>query len=645
MTTNIESFSDKLVLKYTDSNGITFESVITTENPIVQEYSQGNLENFYEIVKDHTIIEKGKYCIMNISEHSIKIILKNDNIDFSFEEKITNEEKEFDDHISFNKKKLILFEEKFSEIQTELTKTRNEYSQFRKESLEIDFARNEVTKMQMDLLTKSIEKIDSISLFVSNLETRINTIDEKFEEFKLNFQKITESNTTPIINLLNKQEELRKLIEQVQSNSIDKISENITQCVSSLQTSIDTHASVIKNSIEPLSKISKDVTNIKSSIESIKEIPKISQKVETISKSFSPIKEEIEKVSASLDLQLITINQTNEIVNNIPNLTQPIKNVTDIIRSSIERLSFEPLKKNIDRIDLKLNYLDSSLWLFPNTVGKFDKISVDSQKSICAMFSLKLLTRNYVGPIARIRSGNRFQNFYADEEGNMGIALHGKGEKLQDWLGTGIAQVEIWYDQSGKEQHARQELFRSQPIINIQKKCMVFTEGRYFNLTNQTVPIKYCDQTIIVKHGIITNEKAVIFGLKQDLPEPLPFSVQHTTWVQNRKYFNTLERSGETYKNNLGDNETFEFTEYKNDNVISIKKSQKSIKAFTYGNCTTKKRIPDLPVQDEKFCIDYTIGYSLDKHNSVQYLDGELYSLFFFNSCIADVDYLIIKTD
>lgn len=624
MSFSVESYTDKLLLKYTDSNNNLFESVVTELDFLVQKYCSGKLSIFRDLIKEYNIIERGTHCILKITigDKTGDIILKNEKIVIPIEEPIKKDDIfHQDDHITFNRKKLILFEEKFTEIQEELVKTRSEYSQFQKDANEIDFARNEITKMQMELLTKNIQKLDSICVFVESLDKRINEIDQKLQQ---NIQ-----------NVQAKQEEMNIRLVQVQNdsgkigNDIVKISNNITEGVSE-----------IKSTMVPLNEVSTNVKNIKSSIEPFKEIPKISKSVETISKSLPPIKNEIEKVTTSLDLQLVTIESISTAV-------VPLKKEIEKIPGSLNAIGahFEPLKKNLDQIDLKLNYLDSSLWLFPNIVGPIDKISPDSQDSMCAMFSLKLLTRNYVGPIVRIRSGNRFQYFYADEEGNMGTELHGKGQKLRDWLGNNVANIEIWFDQSGKEQHARQELFRSQPIIDVERKCIQFGTGRYFLLTNQTVPSKYSSQTIIVKHHEIRGNNAVFFGLKQDTPEPLPDTQEYIEWIQKRMNFNMLEKIGGKYKNELGDNETFEFGEFKNNNVVTLRKTKKSIQSFS--NCiqsVVKKRINEQIIQEDSFCTDYAIGLSVDKHNTTYSLEGELSFLYFFNSCITDIDRLIAES-
>jgi hypothetical protein len=85
-----------------------------------------------------------------------------------------------------------------------------------------------------------------------------------------------------------------------------------------------------------------------------------------------------------------------------------------------------------------------------------------------AAFSLRLVRREYTGPIVRIRrsTDNSLQDFFANPDGKLGTIFNGNGLAFDTWLGsTATGFVVTWYDQSENENHATQSDTNMQPAI------------------------------------------------------------------------------------------------------------------------------------------------------------------------------------
>jgi len=104
----------------------------------------------------------------------------------------------------------------------------------------------------------------------------------------------------------------------------------------------------------------------------------------------------------------------------------------------------------------------------------------------------------YTGPTLNIRrsSDNATSDFYSNPYGQIGTGLNGSGTSLTSWLGTSTGYITIWYDQSGKNNHAIQSNTNYQPTIDITNNYIDFTSGNsFFNLPTGTVPNKILEGT------------------------------------------------------------------------------------------------------------------------------------------------------
>ena len=143
----------------------------------------------------------------------------------------------------------------------------------------------------------------------------------------------------------------------------------------------------------------------------------------------------------------------------------------------------------------------------------FTNLSSGAQTSANALFSFRRVNTLYLGPNFRIRRGsdNFVQAFYADGAGNLGTAIGATGQPLLDWLGSSVAYVDTWYDQSLNMNHATQTTWSLQPFLNLARCVVDFTGSAYMNLPTGTVPMQ-TTYTFVARHGYIGTSDGGIIG-------------------------------------------------------------------------------------------------------------------------------------
>jgi hypothetical protein len=97
-------------------------------------------------------------------------------------------------------------------------------------------------------------------------------------------------------------------------------------------------------------------------------------------------------------------------------------------------------------------------------------------------YSLRKVVSTYNGPIIRIRrsSDNQEVDLYSTIHGDMQLST---GMPALTWIGTSIAYVTTWYDQSGNTRHATQATSSLQPTLNISTKSIDFPSNNNANNT------------------------------------------------------------------------------------------------------------------------------------------------------------------
>jgi hypothetical protein len=99
----------------------------------------------------------------------------------------------------------------------------------------------------------------------------------------------------------------------------------------------------------------------------------------------------------------------------------------------------------------------------------FSQLSTSATSSAVGAFSLRAV--NGTSPSGTVRavqvrrsSDSATQDFYADRLGNL-LTAPVTGQTIGNWLGSATGNVTIWYDQSGKGNHATQGTAANQPVI------------------------------------------------------------------------------------------------------------------------------------------------------------------------------------
>ena len=132
------------------------------------------------------------------------------------------------------------------------------------------------------------------------------------------------------------------------------------------------------------------------------------------------------------------------------------------------------------------------------------------------LYSVRWINSSYTGPIFNIRRGsdNVTRDFYVSGDGNsVGTALGGTGTSLASWLNSATAFVTTWSDQSTLGKHATQTTAANQPTYDTTNKCLNFNRSntQYFDLSNGTVPSNTTNYTVIVKHGTVSTNSAILY--------------------------------------------------------------------------------------------------------------------------------------
>jgi hypothetical protein len=102
----------------------------------------------------------------------------------------------------------------------------------------------------------------------------------------------------------------------------------------------------------------------------------------------------------------------------------------------------------------------------------------------------------------RRSTDNVTSDFYSDAYGNL---MTINGQSFASWIGTAVAYVTTWYDQSGSGNNATQSTTTSQPVYNPASKLLDFgiQLNSYMTMPNGTLPIGDSSYTLSAKHGTI----------------------------------------------------------------------------------------------------------------------------------------------
>lgn len=267
----------------------------------------------------------------------------------------------------------------------------------------------------------------------------------------------------------------------------------------------------------------------------------------------------------------------------------------------------------------------NSLSSFPYKI--FEELSLDivPTTNCKAAFSVYRLSNSYTGPTVNVRrsSDNITLDFYSNYYGQLGTELNGNGTTIESWLGTSTGYVTTWYDQSGKGNHATQTNQSQQPKLG--NKTIDFRYSRFFDLPNGTVPHN-TPYTVTVKHDEIESDTGCWLGTGNAVVNQSNQFRRHFDRYLNYWFGNDFMGNSSTY--NRGNTVTFAY----DGNHSSL-----------YINGTTQLISPDRSTSGWN---GQQTNNKLGKNSFTdEYLNGELFFLYIFDSFLSQTDRRIIESN
>jgi hypothetical protein len=120
----------------------------------------------------------------------------------------------------------------------------------------------------------------------------------------------------------------------------------------------------------------------------------------------------------------------------------------------LQELVFYATNPTGNRIDIE-NNINSAFQIY---AANFSSV-LDTVPLAKAAYSIRRLTKNYIGPIITVTNGSTTKDFYADFWGNLNVAA------IVDHVNGGSYDITKWWDQSGKGNHL--ESSSNHPTLNI----------------------------------------------------------------------------------------------------------------------------------------------------------------------------------
>jgi len=156
-----------------------------------------------------------------------------------------------------------------------------------------------------------------------------------------------------------------------------------------------------------------------------------------------------------------------------------------------------------------------SLFININTISTVNKGVLSSIPSGCqGLYSCNWINNNYKGPIFKIRKSLTTQDFYVDYRRVITTGINGTGISLSSWIGAATPYVDTWYDQSGNTtpNNATQSNLYYQPVFDQASYSIDFSNNKYFDIPDGTVPYGNTNYTISFKLASTSGTYGVILG-------------------------------------------------------------------------------------------------------------------------------------
>lgn len=294
----------------------------------------------------------------------------------------------------------------------------------------------------------------------------------------------------------------------------------------------------------------------------------------------------------------------------------------------------------------------TSVFANTNSVLTNPSLSTSAINSIASVYACNLINYNYYGPIITLRhsadaTGTNSANFVSDTAGNL---YTGTGISLLTWLTTAGANTTYafvcqWYDQGMDSafNSAYQNTFTSQPIYDVANKVINFgyTGGGggvaapqtncYLRMADGAIPYGDSSYTVIFKHWNIPTTGNYGFlngGINNSTSNCL-----------------CIRTNGNAYFEYWGSkNFSITSTIIPNNVISSTYVSGSSSQPF-YVNSTLKatgtQASPRTQINTSNF-IGVTNTSSTNPGS--EYINGQIYYMYIFNSSLSDSDRVIMES-
>ena len=249
--------------------------------------------------------------------------------------------------------------------------------------------------------------------------------------------------------------------------------------------------------------------------------------------------------------------------------------------------------------------------------------------SCVGAFGLIKLNALYNGPIIKVRNGtnNSVMDFYSDIDGNLTIAPDGTGISLATWLGAATGYIDTWYDQSGNGNHGVQNALYDgtvyQPTIDTTNRMVSFKANSgtcRLKLPNGTVPSGDSSYSVIFKHNTITGTAFLGSGTAGTTNATNVFGTSGTNY--NNYWFGNDATTSAGSLVVTGNVVTFKYTTGAYNNRVAFVNGTSQGVTFTGATAVRSGTT-----------INNYIGFGDTTNNN--YLNGELYSVYIFNTNIS----------
>ena len=299
-------------------------------------------------------------------------------------------------------------------------------------------------------------------------------------------------------------------------------------------------------------------------------------------------------------------------------------------------------------------YFGSSGTFVTTTVGlqypTMSNLSASAYNSCRGAYACYLLNSNYSGPILQLRNSNdptssAVTNFYSDPNGNFSTRPFGAGITVGAWASnSNFAYVVTWYDQSNiTTNHATQTNTTYQPVYDISNHVInfgysgsaggyvgIYNSNAYFNLPNGAIPYADASYSIIFKHWNIPTSGNFGFingGLNNSTSNCL------CVRTNSNGYFEYWGNKNFSVTANIMPN-----------NVISTTYVSGSSRQPFYVNSTLittgTMASPRTQVNTSNFI---GVSNTITTSPGSEYINGQIYYMYVFNSSLTDDDRLITE--